>query len=137
MNFFAYGTLRVEEVWLGVTNTPAGPIAGRLLGYRAYRVAGQVYPAITPKPLGETEGVVYRGVEPPVFARLDAFEGPHYERRQVSVACEDGQTRLCQAYVYPDHSPDRLTTEPWRLSSFLEAGGLEQFLSEFGGFHRV
>lgn len=135
MNVFAYGTLRMEEVWRGVTGDSTVPVAGRLHGYRAYRVAGQVYPAITPKPLGETPGVVYRDVRQALLARLDDFEGPDYERRQVVIECEDDHTLLCQTYVYPD--PDRLTTEPWDLKSFLEDGGLKRFLSGYSGFDRV
>ena len=35
--------------------------------------------------------IVYRGIDAAVWARLDAFEGPDYERVQVEVALPDGQ----------------------------------------------
>lgn len=129
MDLFAYGTLRVGGVWRLVVGSPPPPrIGGVARGYAAYRVRGQVYPAITPRADAATPGDIYLNVPAGVVARIDSFEGGAYQRREIAVACAGDAPRRCLAYVFPEHDPQVLTRERWAYREFVASGGLARFL---------
>ena len=94
MHVFTYGTLMFAEVWKAVVGRKFETIQGTAAGYAIYRVRGTVYPAMTTA--SETSivpGLVYLDVDAESIARLDRFEGPHYERLEIAIDCADGIAR--------------------------------------------
>jgi gamma-glutamylcyclotransferase (GGCT)/AIG2-like uncharacterized protein YtfP len=138
MHVFTYGTLMFPEVWRAVVGQEFGRVRGAAPGYAVYRVKNAVFPGIVEcAAVKVAPGVVYLDVDAPAMARLDLFEDDFYERRAVSVDCEDGERRLAEAYVVPEVRRTVLTTEPWRAEEFVARGDLTKFIQRFAGFSRL
>ncbi len=114
---FAYGTLCFAEVMRRMGGrVPAGERAV-LPGHRCRLLCGEPFPAVVPDPGEDTPGILYRGVDRELLARLDQYEGEWYQRaiRRVHLA-----TGTAPAWVYllaPGHA-HRLSTLPWRPEVF-------------------
>jgi len=139
MHVFTYGTLMFEPVWKAVVGRTFGTAAGKIEGFAIYRVRDQVFPGIvaTPTPLDDVPGLVYLDVDDEAVARLDEFEDDFYERRTVSVVCDDGQRRVAQAYVVSEERRHVLSDEGWTTREFLDSDGLHRFFEGFAGFQRI
>src|SRR5262245_7057245 len=135
MHVFTYGTLMFPEVRQSVVGRSFVTVSGEAPGFRIFRVRDAVFPGISEASQADSvPGVVYLDVDPESTARLDRFEDDFYERRAIPVDCNDGRRRMAEAYVVPDANRNVLTCEPWTRESFLESGGLEQFIARFAGF---
>ena len=55
-------------------------------------VIGEVYPAIIRREGCSVEGSVYYDISSESFYRLDKFEGSLYQRAEVTVICDDGES---------------------------------------------
>lgn len=88
MNLFVYGTLMWPEVFSGVTGRTVEGRPAVLAGARRLRVYGEVYPALVPGD-GFVEGILYENLTGADVTALDRFEGPEYERRPVTVRCDN------------------------------------------------
>ena len=104
---FAFGTLRRRE---------ENDFARRLHGHSSYlgpgRFQGRLYdlgdyPGAVPSddPADQVVGDAF-ALDPAhadeVIAALDAYEGAAYERREVHVTLDSGETVRCWAYLYVD-----------------------------------
>jgi gamma-glutamylcyclotransferase (GGCT)/AIG2-like uncharacterized protein YtfP len=104
---FCYGTLMNDEVWEGVTNSPAESIcdSGVLRGW-CKRIGPWGFLEASPS---TAEGAELTGVVRPVrslrtWMYLDYFEGTgipgaRYTREVVSVVCEDGSVVTAGVYA--------------------------------------
>jgi gamma-glutamylcyclotransferase (GGCT)/AIG2-like uncharacterized protein YtfP len=138
MHVFTYGTLMFHEVWQAVVGRAFETVDGTAAGFEVFRVRDAVFPGIIAGAGAcSVPGVVYLDVDQESTERLDRFEDDFYERRAISVDCNDGRWRTAEAYVVPLANRHVLTSEPWSRESFLAIGGLEQFISRFAGFGRV
>jgi gamma-glutamylcyclotransferase (GGCT)/AIG2-like uncharacterized protein YtfP len=102
VNLFAYGTLMDKRLIARVTGrTMPDPVPATLFGYRSWETT-LGYPAVFPEAGASCRGVVYRGLTPQDWKRLDEYEGvlmnpPAYFRRLVTVQGANGSIT---AYVY-------------------------------------
>jgi len=136
MHVFTYGTLMIPSVMNAVTGGDFRSEKASLRGYARYLVRGEVYPGIVPSPGACTDGVVYLGVDEASVERLDIFEGQFYERFQVSLETEDGESLEADTYVVRPENRGLLTSAPWELEEF-RAEGLERFLNNYFGFRAI
>jgi gamma-glutamylcyclotransferase (GGCT)/AIG2-like uncharacterized protein YtfP len=138
MNVFAYGTLMFPEVWQAVVGRPFAAVGGHVSGFAIYRVRDAVFPGIlAATTAGAVQGVVYLDVDDQAVGRLDQFEDDFYERRLVTVACDDGMPRQAEAYVVPDERRGILTNDVWSPGEFVARGDLQRFFQQFQGFGRL
>lgn len=114
MHLFAYGTLMFPEIWNGVVERRFATREATLPGFAVYRVVDGVYPVMVEAEAGaRVEGVVYLDVDDRSLAKLDDYESELYERRQVEVVAEGGDTLACQAYVLPGTRRQFASDHPW------------------------
>jgi hypothetical protein len=95
---------------------PARP--ARLEGHARYRMRDRPYPGIAAEPGAATDGVLLEGLTSADLQRLDAFEGPLYERRRVEVVAAGGARLPAETYVISEASRSLLTDEPWSREHF-------------------
>jgi gamma-glutamylcyclotransferase (GGCT)/AIG2-like uncharacterized protein YtfP len=133
MNLFTYGSLMFPEVWERVTGLCGAGQPASLADHAARRIRGQTYPALVTGVGESTEGVLYADVTPEAVARLDAFEGPFYERVMVGVSLGDGAAT--RAWVYRAALPDDpdILAECWDPERF-QREHLGRFLQDDPGF---
>jgi len=112
MNLFAYGSLMFPVIWERVAGDRFPTAVARLDGFAAWKVRGEAYPGLAPAADQTTEGLVYIGVTHDAVARLDAFEGPFYQRELVDVRLADDT--LMPAFSYIVSPAHRHTLEPVR-----------------------
>jgi len=118
MNIFTYGSLMFPDVWLRVAGATFPTRPATLVDFAAWRVCGETYPGLAPTPGDSTHGVLHLGVSAEAAARLDAFEGPFYQRTTVEVILSEATTLEAHAYIVaPDH---RHELEPvrWQADEF-------------------
>jgi gamma-glutamylcyclotransferase (GGCT)/AIG2-like uncharacterized protein YtfP len=115
---YTYGTLQVGAIIEQIVGRPVAGVPARLEGYARFRVSGRVYPAIVQAAGSEVCGVLYAGLEAAELARLDAYEGDLYERREVSVWAGPVAHRAL-TYVLRPGFQHELSHEPWDLAVFL------------------
>jgi gamma-glutamylcyclotransferase (GGCT)/AIG2-like uncharacterized protein YtfP len=118
MNFFTYGSLMFPDVWHRVAGSVFPTCPALLSGFAAWKVRGETYPGLAPAPEETTGGVLHLGVTPEAAARLDAFEGPFYERRSVEVHLPDGTRAPAFAYVVVPTHRHELETVLWDAEDF-------------------
>ena len=118
MHFFTYGSLMFPDVWHRVAGASFPTQPATLDGFAAWKVRGESYPGLAPAPGQHTDGVLHLGVTAEAAARLDAFEGPFYERLTVAVSLADGTSVPAFAYVVaPTHRHD-LEPVRWDADAF-------------------
>jgi predicted cupin superfamily sugar epimerase/gamma-glutamylcyclotransferase (GGCT)/AIG2-like uncharacterized protein YtfP len=131
---FTYGTLMFPDVWRAVVGRDSPSVEATIDGYAAYRVEGEVYPAVVPESGAETPGLVYFGLTDADIQRLDRFEGEFYDRRIVTTLTDDGRDILAECYVARRDHRDQVTSEPWDAEGFVARGGLAEFQGRYRGF---
>jgi gamma-glutamylcyclotransferase (GGCT)/AIG2-like uncharacterized protein YtfP len=138
MHVFTYGTLMFPDVWRAVVGKEFETVAATAARFEIYYVRDAVYPGIIAAADGSVSGLVYLDVDTESIARLDAFEGNDYCRRQIEVThSDDGQQLLADAYVIPPANRHLLTNEPWTAKKFAARGGLARFVARYAGFERL
>lgn len=102
IHVFAYGSLMYEDIFSGVTQCKATPLAARLNHWARHGLRAREYPGALPEPSGQSyiDGVVWLNVTEQALARLDQFEGSEYERVVVTVQATDGTTYWAQVYQW-------------------------------------
>jgi len=118
MNLFTYGSLMFPDVWQRVAGEAFPTRTATLADFAAWRVRRETYPGLAPAPGTTTAGVLHLGVSAEAAVRLDAFEGPFYERTAVEVALPGGTRVPAFAYVVrPAHRHD-LEARRWDAGEF-------------------
>ncbi|HEX4842300.1 MAG TPA: gamma-glutamylcyclotransferase family protein [Limnobacter sp.] len=121
---FVYGSLMYLPVWGQVVQGTYACKNATLLGHARYAVPGETYPATVAQKNGQVNGLLWMHVNMQDMARLDAFEGPEYQRQTVTVHA-DGVALEAQTYIW--RAPELLDGALWEVSKF-EAEGLLLFL---------
>ena len=127
--FFAYGTLQFARVLERVVGRPLAAIPARLEGYARFRVHGRTFPGLIAEDGALTRGMLYRAIDPSTFERLDRFEDEFYERRELTVVTDLGESIQAFVYVVPENRGALLSDEPWDEEQFLRAH-LNTFLGD-------
>lgn len=134
--FFAYGTLMCADILAGVAGSLRPGRPARLWGFARRLVRGQDYPGIEPAAGAVVPGILYRGLGPAAWERLDRFEGDMYLRQRVAVQGASGVWWSAQTYVVRPAAAARLSAEQWDLAQFL-AAGKTRFTAEYQGFRAL
>ncbi|MEO6281336.1 gamma-glutamylcyclotransferase family protein [Roseateles sp.] len=130
---FTYGSLMWADIMARVCGHELACEPARLHGHRRHPVQGEDYPGLCPVDGGVVDGRLYRGLDPVMWTRLDAFEGADYERVQVPVALADGRTETAWVYRFRAEQAARLLPGDWDVQAF-EREGRERFLARYVGF---
>ncbi|MEM7540068.1 MAG: gamma-glutamylcyclotransferase family protein [Pseudomonadota bacterium] len=127
---FAYGTLVFESLFAAITGHSRVSAEAELADHAAYRVHEAPYPGMIPKAGARAAGVLYRDIDPQIWARLDAFEDAIYFRQSVTITLASGQREAAQTYiVYPQYA-ELLSDENWDPAWFVE-NHLARYLQRF------
>lgn len=118
MNAFTYGSLLFDGVWEAVVGRIGPSVEGRLDGFEAWKLQGQVFPGLAPASGHQVVGRVWQGVTAVELAKLDAFESGIYDRERVLVQTNVGDLVECWAYVVRPACRDRLRNERWDRDEF-------------------
>ena len=128
---FVYGSLMYLPVWGQVVKGVYPCLNAVAQGYQRHAVPGETYPAMIENADAQVQGLVWLNLRPDDVKRLDAFEGPEYERREIEVLLNtSGDTMKAEAYIWLN--PSVLTAELWSISRF-EAEGMQAFLNKHVG----
>lgn len=130
---FTYGSLMCADIMSAVTGIVLVGEAARLSGHARHPLAGEDYPGVVADPAAAVDGVLYRGLEAPALARLDAFEGEMYARVRVPVNLVGGGEVAAWCYILRDPYRDRLLPGEWDFETFL-ATGKARFQARYMGF---
>ncbi|HEX4878646.1 MAG TPA: gamma-glutamylcyclotransferase family protein [Limnobacter sp.] len=123
---FVYGSLMYLPVWGEVVHGTYACKNATLPGHARFAVPGETYPAMVQQAHALVKGLLWMNVDADDLARLDAFEGPEYERQTVTVHA-DGLALEAQTYLW--RAPAVLDGTLWQVSKF-EAEGLQAFLEQ-------
>lgn len=127
---FIYGTLQHEDVRRAVLGHDGAQhqfVKAALTDHAIYHVAGTAYPMIMAEAGMLAPGLIWYGLTPADYARLDRFEGAHYQRHPVQVSRTDDGVSLSAEIYQPDHILPRGAR--WEFSSWCKTG-LSQFLEK-------
>lgn len=133
---FTYGSLMYPEVWSRVVAGRYAPEPAVIEGFRRHAIAGEHYPGVVREAGGSVQGVLWRDVDDDDLARLDAFEGPDYDRIEVPahpVALPGQPARRAPpvaAGLYLYRLADRLLPRDWSVPEF-EHHGLDRFIASY------
>jgi gamma-glutamylcyclotransferase (GGCT)/AIG2-like uncharacterized protein YtfP len=128
INVFTYGSLMLSFVFQRVTGRCPPSIEATLEDWRRVRVEHETFPAAIPEDGGQVRGILWLGLSAHEIARLDQFEGEHYQR--VSVRVRDSSGKNHTAEVYQWSRADGLINEPWDIDWF-KAVGIKDFSSKY------
>lgn len=135
-HLFAYGTLMVQQIMQEVSGIDLAGVPCLLQGYQRRLLRGEVYPGIRPQPQASVEGVLYSGLSPQAWQRLDRFEGDMYHRETVVVELPDRRRNQAQTYVLKPQYHTLMSQHPWTLEAFLHRG-MPSFVAEYRGFGQL
>jgi gamma-glutamylcyclotransferase (GGCT)/AIG2-like uncharacterized protein YtfP len=130
---FAYGSLMWADIMARVCGREFASEPASLAGHRRHPVRGEDYPGLQVAPGGLVPGRLYRDVDAAAWARLDAFEGPEYERADIVVTLADGATLPAQVYRFRVEFLPRLLPGDWDADAFGREGRA-RFMARYVGF---
>ena len=130
---FTYGSLMWADIMARVCGREFASEPASLADHRRHPVRGQDYPGLLAAPGALVPGRLYRDVDEAAWARLDAFEGPEYERAAVVVALADGSMLPAQVYRFRAEFGPRLLPGDWDAEAF-EREGRARFIARYVGF---
>ncbi|MGD9948980.1 MAG: gamma-glutamylcyclotransferase family protein [Desulfobulbus sp.] len=133
LDLFTYGSLMCEDIMTDVAGARLRCTPATLNGYRRFLVKEEEYPGVVAERGGVVSGIVYHGIEPASWQRLDRFEGEMYERKPVTVLSADGRTAVVDCYLFRPEFAHRLTATEWDFTAFLQ-GGKTIFQHQYCGF---
>lgn len=136
---FTYGTLMWPDIMARVCGPAApadAPRAATLAGHARHPVRGEDYPGMIPAEGGTVVGRLYLDLPEEAWARLDAFEGDAYERREVLVTLPGGQWMTAWTYVFRADVADRLDAGDWDEGRFAREGKA-RFAARYAGFEVI
>lgn len=117
-HLFVYGTLLLPQIMQRVCGRRHFSQPAILSGYARYGLRGKSYPGIVAEENATVAGVLYLGLRPAAWRRLDAYEGDFYVRQRVQVETENGQPLSAWTYVIPENKRHLLLGHDWSLLQF-------------------
>lgn len=133
---FTYGSLMCADIMTAVCGMELAAEPATLAGYRRHPVRDEAYPGMRPTPGHAVAGVLYRDAPPAAIERLDAFEGPQYERVTVGVRLADGNAIEADTYVFRPEYAGLLLPGDWDFDRFLREGK-PRFERLYVGYDRI
>lgn len=133
---FAYGSLMCVDIMAAVVGNHLRSTPAILPGYRRFLVRHEHYPGVIAKEDSTVAGIVYHGISPESWTRLDRFEGEMYDRRLVGIRFADGSEAQSFCYVFRPEFRHRLTTTEWNYAAFLREGK-QIFQNQYCGFQVI
>jgi gamma-glutamylcyclotransferase (GGCT)/AIG2-like uncharacterized protein YtfP len=128
---FVYGSLMYLPVWAQVVNGVYPCLNAVAKGFQRHAVPGETYPAMVENSSAQVQGLVWLNVLHADLKRLDEFEGPEYERREIEVVLNtSGESMRADTYIWL--TPSALTDALWSVAEF-EAEGMQAFLNKHVG----
>jgi gamma-glutamylcyclotransferase (GGCT)/AIG2-like uncharacterized protein YtfP len=128
INIFTYGSLMLSFIFQRVAGRCPPSVEATLEDWRRVRVDNETFPAAVPADGDQVRGILWLGLSAHEIARLDHFEGEHYQR--VSVRVRDPSGKVHAAEVYQWSRADGLINEPWDIDWF-KAVGIKDFSSKY------
>ena len=98
MNLFVSGPLMFRDVVQAVTGKTFTAKCGLIHGFAQFLVKEDGQSAMIPFPDRAVTGVVYLDVDDSSLSRIDAFQGHRYERVEITVEAENGDSIEADAY---------------------------------------
>jgi gamma-glutamylcyclotransferase (GGCT)/AIG2-like uncharacterized protein YtfP len=132
---YSYGTLQLPPIISLIVGRALEGQPATLSGYARYRIAGRVYPGLVEATGGSVSGVLYQGLDAAEMDRLDVYEGPLYERRDLPVEVGGGVTPAWTYVLRPEHA-HRLSREGWDLERF-QREHLASYLARISATYRA
>jgi hypothetical protein len=102
-----------RDVVLAITGTTFQSACGLLHGFAQFRMKEDGQAAMIPFPDRAVDGVIYRDVDSPSLARLDAFQGKGFERIEVTIEAENGEWIEADAYCLKLTRTKVLMADEW------------------------
>ena len=133
---FTYGSLMCADIMAAVAGATFPAVPAVLPGFCRLCVRDEQYPGVVPAEHGTVAGIVYHGLGPGAWSRLDRFEGEMYVRLPVLVRNASGCEARVQCYVVRPEFRDRLTAGKWDPAAF-QNGGKALFLAQYQGFQAI
>jgi len=130
---FAYGTLMCPDIMQEVSGHDVRPVPAVLHNHQRLSIIGEDYPGIIHQHGSHVDGLLYSGINEPVWRRLDRFEGEQYRRMAVTVLLEDGTQTTAQTYLIHPSFQSLLSDQEWDFAAFL-AHGKARFRRLYGGY---
>lgn len=130
---FTYGSLMWADIMARVCGREFAAEPASLADHARHPVQGQDYPGLRAAPGAVVPGRLYRDVDAAAWARLDAFEGPEYERVGVVVALADGSMLPAEVYCFRAEFAHRLLPGDWDEAAFAREGHV-RFSARYVGF---
>lgn len=115
---FCYGTLRCPEIMEKVIGYRPPGTPATLPDYFCGRIRDEVFPGIRPLAGSSVLGELFM-LKARDLAALDRYEGSLYQRRQLSLTSEGGETRAYTYVTKPAHYA-LITPEAWDLTTFIQ-----------------
>ena len=112
-NVFVSGPLMFRDVIKAVTGQTFPIKDGLLRGYAQFVLQDEGQAAMIPFPDREVDGIVYLDVDDDSLARIDAFQGPRFERQDVTVEAGEGEWLDACAYCLKLSRKKFLTAREW------------------------
>lgn len=132
MRLFAYGTLMWPEIMAGVIGRKIDGRPAVLSNARRLKVKNEVYPSLISAACGEVNGILYENLTPDEIHALDRFEGPEYDRREVSVHV-DGLPLPAETYFTSAEGMKLVEDSEWTIAD-LPPEKLQQFRRLYKGW---
>ena len=99
IDLFTYGTLMDADIMAALLGRSLTFQKALLNGYARHPVVQACYPGLIPAGNAQTEGTVYRSLQPEDWPILDWFEDTLYERQAAIAELDNGNQVDVQVYV--------------------------------------
>jgi len=133
---FAYGSLMCMDIMHAVAGDCGCLGRAVLVGYRCLCVKNTSYPGIIKIADHHTQGMLYGGISPIGWQRLDDFEGTMYQRCLLDVQLVNGQQQPAFVYVIKPEFATSLNNQDWNFEQFVQHGKA-QFMDSYCGFEHI
>ena len=120
MNLFVSGPLMFRELIQAITGKTFVGQAGLIHGYAQFMIKDEGQSAMIPFPDRAVDGVVYLDVDEESLARIDVFQGPRFEREDVTVEGESGSWLEASAYCLKLRRRKVLSINSWDEDDYRE-----------------
>jgi gamma-glutamylcyclotransferase (GGCT)/AIG2-like uncharacterized protein YtfP len=128
LNIFTYGSLMFPEIWQRVVRGTYRAVPATVEGFVRYALSDDTYPGMIAQADATVEGVLYLDVDAQDVAALDAFEGVEYQRVDIAVTLNSGESLIAGTYIFT--ATHRLSALPWEPDAFQMARFIGSYCRE-------
>ncbi len=113
---FTYGSLMYADIFERVAGRVPECSPATLNNWRRHALRDRTYPGAVQELGHSIRGVLWHDISDSELIRLDAFESSEYQRIEVEVTLESGQTLMAQIYAWLN--PGLLEVNDWSQDDF-------------------